>query len=173
MIAQLGDVGVAGERGRVQRFDVGQPHRELEPFEVDALFTIASNMKQSFGTGRKAERQGHAWFDDAQRRRRSRLRIASLIFHASRLRRSTMFDTARTCANGTPWIRHADMNAAPSMLSTCGLKRSTTAAIDRSLPWTVLTVMPLTAGSWSSPAFGWRVEVHERGLTRQTRDPPA
>ena len=39
------------------------------------------------------------------------------------------------------------MNAAPSMLSTCGLKRSVTAAIVRSLPCTVLTVMPVTAGS--------------------------
>ena len=53
------------------------------------------------------------------------------------------------------------MNAAPSMLSTCGLKRSTTAAIDRSLPWTVFTVMPLTAGSCRSAAFAGGAAVGE------------
>ena len=52
--------------------------------------------------------------------------MASSSFQAARLRRSTMLETARTWANGTPWIRHAYMKAAPSMLSTSGLNRSIT-----------------------------------------------
>ena len=47
--------------------------------------------------------------------------MASAIFHAARFRRSTTFETARTCANGTLCTMQAYMNAAPSMLSTCGL----------------------------------------------------
>jgi hypothetical protein len=34
--AEFRDVDVTGERRLVQRFDVCQPHRELEAFEIDA-----------------------------------------------------------------------------------------------------------------------------------------
>jgi hypothetical protein len=100
-------------------------------------------MKQSLGQG-KAERASRVI---RKRAVAFRLTIASSIFHASRLRRSTRFDTALICANGTSYIRHAAMNAAPSMLSTCGLQRSTIAAMERSLPCTVFTVIPVTVGS--------------------------
>ena len=45
------------------------------------------------------------------------------------------------------------MNAAPSMLSTCGSKRRRTAAMDAAFPCTVLTVMPFTAGTRASAAL--------------------
>jgi hypothetical protein len=46
--------------------------------------------------------------------------MASATRQALRLRRSTMFETARTWAKVTLLIRQALMNAAPSMLSTSG-----------------------------------------------------
>ena len=45
------------------------------------------------------------------------------------------------------------MNAAPSMLSTRGANRSAAMAIDRASPWTVLTVIALTAGRRVNAAF--------------------
>ena len=63
---------------------------------------------------------------------------------------------------GDPWMRHAYMNAAPSMLSTCGSKRRTTSAIDRALPWTVFTVMPRTAGSLPSAGILRGRGIHQR-----------
>ena len=46
------------------------------------------------------------------------------------------------------------MNAAPSILSTSGLKRSVTEAIERSSPCTVFTVMPSTARNVDSVWIG-------------------
>ena len=59
------------------------------------------------------------------------------------------------------------MNAAPSMLSTCGRKRSMTAAIDRSLPWTVFTVIAFTAGSAAQRRERRRRRIDERPFGRQ------
>src|SRR5207249_2156537 len=118
-VTELGDVGFAGERRRVQRFDVRKPLRELQALEVDATIHDGVEHEAIVWAGRESERQLHTC-SRMPRAHRFRLSIASPRFHASRFRFSTMFATARTCANGTWLMRHACMNAAPSMLSTCG-----------------------------------------------------
>src|SRR5262249_39448854 len=128
----------------VQRFDIGHPHRELEPFEIDALVDDRVEHETVVGARGKTESQLHRP-SRISRPARARASTASDSFQSARLRRSIMFETARTSANGTPLTRQAYMNAAPSMLSTCGANRSLTVAIDRSRPCTVFTVMPRTA----------------------------
>ena len=61
--------------------------------------TIASKMKQSFGHGENAECQFHSVVNDLQSARRGAADRAGRS-HAARFRRSTMFETARTWANG-------------------------------------------------------------------------
>src|SRR5438067_7131465 len=124
VIAQFRDLRLAGERGFVQLLHVGQMNLEVEPFHVDAPADYRVEHETVVRTRRETQRQPHS---------PSMIRIvacvsaptASGIRHAARFRRSTMFDTARTCAKRTPFTRQADMNAAPSMLSTCGENRST------------------------------------------------
>src|SRR5581483_2101216 len=145
VIAQLADVDAAGERRGVQRLDVGQAHVEIEALEIDAPVHNRIEHEAVVGTGRKRQRQLHTCCRISAAARHSAT-MAPATFHAWRFRRSTMFETARTCANGTRCIRHADMNAAPSMLSTCGANLATAAAIDAASPCTVLTVMPRTGG---------------------------
>src|SRR5262249_5670708 len=133
VVAHLGHLRLARKRGGVERLDVLEVHGELEPLEIDSAVgdRIEHEAIVRAGGEAKPEFHRHLRMLDAARPRFS---IASPRFHASRLRRSTMFETARTCANGTPLIRHAYMNAAPSMLSTCGANRCVTEAIDRWLP---------------------------------------
>src|SRR5205823_613304 len=129
VITDLRDRGVAGERGMVQRLDVHQSNRELEALQVDPPIHDRIEHEAVVRTRRERERQRHAWLTISSTPR-PRLSIASAILQLSRFRRSTMFDTARTCANGTLWISAAYMNAAPSMLSTSGWNSRTTLSID-------------------------------------------
>src|SRR4029453_10379072 len=117
---ELGDVHLMRECRLVQRFHVGHANRELEPFEVDPPIDDRVEHEAVVRTRGEAQREFH-WRSRILRAAAFRLSIASASFHASRLRRSTTFETARTWANGTAWMRHAYMKAAPSMLSTCGL----------------------------------------------------
>ena len=134
MIAQLRDVGLARERRLVQRLDVREAHRELEPFEIDPPVDDRVEHEAVVRAGREAERQRHAC---SRMLRRGRRQACDRLVQLPR-RAVAPFDDVRHRAHlrerRRPWIRQAYMNAAPSMLSTCGWKRATTAAIDRSLP---------------------------------------
>src|SRR5437870_2698990 len=165
VVAELRDLGLSRERRAVQDFNVREVDDELEPFGIDAAVDDRVEHEAVVRTRRETERQLHV----SSRMRRvvsARRSMASDTRQAPRLRRSTRFETARTCAKVTLLIRQALMNAAPSMLSTSGRKRSMTAAIDRGLPCTVLTVIAFTAGSARSAARGGGAEltnVHSAG----------
>ena len=131
--------------GVVQRFHVGHANRKLEPFQIDALVHDRVEHEAVVGAG-KSRARASCVIQKASAVA-SRLTIASSIFHASRLRR---LDEVR---HG-PDLRERHLvdqarghERRPSMLSTCGLQRSTIAAMERSLPCTVFTVIPVTVGS--------------------------
>src|SRR5262245_12851833 len=109
MKAQFGDVDLAGKRCGVERLDVGHAHVEFEAFEIDAPVHHRIEHETVVGAGREAEREPHSSLS-IRNVVAPRLATASDNFHASRLRRSTTFDTARTCANRWLWTRHAYMN---------------------------------------------------------------
>ena len=157
VIAQLGDVDLArrtppcsAPRHRRANVENSSPSRSMR------RLTIASNMKQSFGQGEKPSdsfmrRPGCA---APARQARDRRRRSS---RRARFRRSTMFETARTCANGGPWIEaRVHERRAFHALDLRRRNAPTTAAIDRSLPWTVFTVMPRTARQRAQARRGWR-----------------
>ena len=66
VIAQLGDVGLAGERGVVERLDVGEPDRELQPFEIDPPVHDRVEHEAVVRARREAQRERHALIDDPQ-----------------------------------------------------------------------------------------------------------
>ena len=60
VVTELGDVGVAGERGLVERLDIGEARGKLEPFEIDPPVHDRVEHEAVVRAGREAERQRHA-----------------------------------------------------------------------------------------------------------------
>jgi hypothetical protein len=59
VIAQLRDVGVAGECRVVQRFNVGQTHRKVEPLQIDSLVHDRVEHEAVVRAWREAQRERH------------------------------------------------------------------------------------------------------------------
>src|SRR5262245_36745788 len=100
VVTELGDVDGPVERGAVERFHVVETNRELETLDVDSLVDDRVEHEAVVRARRKPERQLHE-ASSISVATRHRLATASSTFQALRLRRSTMFETARTSANGT------------------------------------------------------------------------
>src|SRR5262245_3821595 len=117
VITELRDVDGPIERRAVEAFNVVEAYRQLEIFEIDASVDDRVEHEAVVRAGREPEGQFHAASSTSVATRQRRA-TASSTFQAPRFRRSTTFETERTCANGTLWIRQAYMKPAPSMLST-------------------------------------------------------
>ncbi len=99
VITEFRDVDRLIEGGAIQRFHVLETDRKLQAFEIDPAVDDRVEHEAIVRAGRKPERELHAPSSTSVAVRH-KAATASSMRQAPRLRRSTAFDTARTCANG-------------------------------------------------------------------------